>query len=184
METKFDEYYKKEIPYKVSYRELQNSIYLTQEKVLAYFRGVGVENVRVEIEFPTESRNIKKIVCKMINIDDPTYNPLIERDVIQKNHWYHPYKIEFTPVDYEGVTERFYFSDFCSMLESGHAKIIHKNDNELTITCDICKDTLTVPFDPFSNGIVINEVLKAIYPHKWVVCIEGTACPKCLKLNR
>lgn len=138
METRFDSYYEKDMPYKMSLEELADLDHKREEDILAYFRQVGIDNVRVIIP-ATPSSSImvspfpgialcsgEKVdtVCRMINEDDPLYNPLVERDNLRPEHWYHPYKIKFTPVEYEGVVERFYFSDFCSLLHRGFAKIV------------------------------------------------------------
>ena len=138
METRFDCYYEKDIPYKMTLEELADLEYKREEDILAYFRQVGIDNVRVIIP-STPSSGIMETpfigialcsgekvdtVCRMLNEDDTLYNPLVERDGLRPGHWYHPYKIKFLPVNYEGVVERFYFSDFCSMLNRGHAKIV------------------------------------------------------------
>ena len=138
METRFDCYYEKNIPYKMTLEELVALEYKREEDILAYFRQVGIDNVRIIIP-STPSSGIMEMpfvgialcsgekvdtVCRILNEDDPLYNPLVERDSLRPEHWYHPYKIKFLPVNYEGVVERFYFSDFCSMLNRGHAKIV------------------------------------------------------------
>ncbi len=139
METRYDAYYEKEIPYKMSLEELVSLEYKREEDFLAYFRHIGIENVRVIIP-ANPPQNITLVpfigialcsgdrvdtLCKMIDDPNDLYNPLLDKDnVIHPGHWYHAYKIKFTPVEYEGVVENFYFSDFCSMLNSGHAKIV------------------------------------------------------------
>jgi len=139
METRYDSYYEKEIPYKMSLEELLAIDYKRAEDFLAYFRYIGIENVRVIVP-ATAQRNIHKspflgvamcsgdrvdTICKMVNNENDLYNPLIEKGcLIHPGHWYHAYKIEFTPVEYEGVIERFYMTDFCAMLNSGRAKIV------------------------------------------------------------
>lgn len=138
MEKRYDSYYEKEILYKITLEELIELEYKSEEAILAYFRQIGIDNVRVIIPAtPTSSIMLspfpgialcagKKVdtICKMINEDDPLYNPLVERDCLRSEHWYHPYKIKFTPIEYEGVIESYYFSDFCSLLNAGYAKII------------------------------------------------------------
>ena len=138
MEKRYDSYYEKEILYKITLEELITLDYKSEEAILAYFRKIGIDNVRVIIP-TTPSNSImlspfpgialcagEKVdtICKMINEDDPAYNPLIERDCLRLDNWYHPYKIKFTPVEYKGVIESYYFSDFCGLLNNGYAKII------------------------------------------------------------
>ena len=139
MEKRYDAYYEKEIPYKMSLEELVALKYKRAEDFLAYFRHVGIENVRVVIP-ANPPQNITLVpfigialcsgdrvdtLCKMINDPSDLYNPLLDKeDTIHPGHWYHAYKIKFTPVEYEGVVESFYFSDFCSLLNAGHAKIV------------------------------------------------------------
>jgi len=47
METRYDSYYEKEIPYKMSLEELLSIEYKREEDILAYFRYIGIDNVRV-----------------------------------------------------------------------------------------------------------------------------------------
>lgn len=138
METRFDSYYEKEIPYKMTLEELASLEYKREEDILAYFRQIGIDNIRIIIPATPSSSIMKSpfpgialcssekvsTVCRMINDPDPLYNPLVERNTILPEHWYHPYKIRFTPIEYDGVLETFYFSDFCSLLNNGSAKIV------------------------------------------------------------
>ena len=129
METRYDEYYEREIPYKMTLEELKGLDHPKEEDILAYFRHVGINNVRVIVPATPQSGititpfpgiamcsgERVATLCRMVDEDEPLYNPLVERDYLRPEHWYHPYKIKFTPVEFEGVTERFYFSDFCSI---------------------------------------------------------------------
>jgi len=139
METRYDSYYEKEIPYKMSLEELLSIEYKREEDILAYFRYIGIDNVRVILPATPQasihktpffgiamcSSNKTATLCRMINNKNDLYNPLIEKEnTIHPGHWYHVYKIEFTPIEYEGVIERFYFSAFCSLLKSDKAKIV------------------------------------------------------------
>jgi len=138
METRYDSYYEKELPYKMSLEELANLKYKSEEAILACLRQIGVDNVRVIIPTTPHDKIVKipfmnlfscveektDIICKMVNNDNHLYNPLNELEQRHPKHWYHPYKIEFTPVEYEGFVERFYFSDFRTMLHKKQAKIV------------------------------------------------------------
>ena len=138
MEMRYEPIFATDVVYKMTLEELVAQEYKKEEHILACLRHIGVDNVRVILP-ATPPKNImcspirgiaicsgEKVdtICKMVNLKEDLYNPLVEGDGIHKGHWYHPYKITFTPVEYEGVYERLYFSDFCSMLRDGHAKII------------------------------------------------------------
>ena len=139
METRYDGYYEKEIPYKMTREELYKLDRPSQEHILAYIRHLGIEIARFIIPahppsnitvipsmgFALCSGEMVDTICRMVNDDNALYNPLIEEEhPIHKDHWYSPYKIKFTPIDFDGVIERFYFSDFCSLFRAGKVKII------------------------------------------------------------
>lgn len=147
METRYDSYYEKKLAYKMTLEELLAKPYKKEEDILAYIRYVGVDNFRVILPAdPPQNITLVPFVgialcsgekvptlCRMVNETDPLYNPLIERDTLRRNHWYHPYKIKFTPVEYQGVNDRYYFSDFCSIVQDGFAKIV---ENKQTMKGD------------------------------------------------
>lgn len=139
MKTRYDGYYEKEIFYKMTRTELNTFDHLSEEAILAYIRHLGVDKAKFII--PAHAPESVTLVpfmgialcsgdrvdtlCRMVNVDNDLYNPLVEKEnPIHKNHWYSPYKIKFTPIEYDGVDETFYFSDFCSMLRDGHIKIV------------------------------------------------------------
>jgi len=56
MEKRYDSYYEKEILYKITLEELIELEYKSEEAILAYFRKIGIDNVRVIIPAtPTSS---------------------------------------------------------------------------------------------------------------------------------
>lgn len=138
METRYDSYYEKHIPYKASLSDLEHAEHMSDELILAYIRNKRPENL-IFIVDTHAPQNITLVPmlgiamcsgdrvptrCKMVEEGESLYNPLIEYDCLREDHWYHPYKIKFTPVDFEGPNERFYFSDFCSCVRNGHFHII------------------------------------------------------------
>ena len=143
MEMKYDSYYEKELPYKMSMEELMEestredgSVYFTQQDILAYIRERGADNV--VFMMPTTLPNDMMLTpfgfglssgrngnarCKIVPVDDPMYNPLVERDAIRENHWYHAYKIKLTPIEYNGFVDSWYVSDFVSAINEGRIQI-------------------------------------------------------------
>ena len=100
----------------MTFQEL-NEKGINEENVLAFFRHTGINNVKVLIKNDKGSYD----EYKMINNKDSLYNPLIDyTDLLWKDHWYSPYKIEFM-----GITkERFYVSDFIDLIERGNIKLV------------------------------------------------------------
>lgn len=113
METRYDSYFEKEIIYKISFEELQNVKYLSEEIILAFMRNCG-DKLRIYID---------NTICKLVEENDASYNPLYEKDSIHENHWYHTYKIKITPSEYDGFVETMYFSDFCLLVRKGNIEL-------------------------------------------------------------
>lgn len=150
MELKWDSYYKREIPYRMTLDELHYEAtkrdsewpHYSEENVLAYIRHRGPENVRfyMSVTHPRDVMNLSnlfgipmilssrnreyKTTCKVVTegVDD-IYNPMYEKDNLHEGHWYHAYKIVLTPTDYEGVLEKMYVSDFVSGINRGYIEI-------------------------------------------------------------
>jgi len=141
MEMKYDGYYKKEIPYKMTLEELferstikEDYFYMCHEDILAYIRERGenftcmahatVPENMMHLPFGMGciSSGEKELVpCRIVLSDDELYNPLHEgNDTFHKNHWHHPYKIKFTPIEFKGCIERMYVSDFCGHIQKGY----------------------------------------------------------------
>lgn len=147
-EVKWDGYYEKYIPYKMSLDVLfaracdrvdnDERAWYVEEDVVAYIRYRGFDNVRFYMmtELPEDiigtpfgfaltTGKSGKALCKLHydGEEGGLFNPLIEEDDIHKDHWYHAYKIKLTPVEYEGVVDRWYFSDFVSHMREGGIEI-------------------------------------------------------------
>lgn len=128
MEMKFDGYYEKEIPYRMTMEELQSLDYMSEEDILAYMRHVGIDSllIKARTHFPKNmlvtrflpgvaicSGDKEYSICKFVNDEDQKYNPFIEKeDSIHKKHLSSPYKIKYTSVEFNGVVETMYFSVF------------------------------------------------------------------------
>jgi len=132
MEKKYDSYFEEEIPYTETLEELHNSNkdgYITERHLLAYIRSRGekftcIARVNVPktiIQTPLGAvamdDNYQSVPCKIVL--DRQYNPLKSYISIEEDHWYGPYKIQFTPSEFNGFVETMYFSDFCSHVNSG-----------------------------------------------------------------
>jgi hypothetical protein len=144
MEYKYDSYYKERIPYKETMKELHSSHdgYITERDLLAYIRNCNdgkdfrfiaeVDANKNPIITPlgaiSDGTHMEKVLCKLVLVDDSSYNPLVEKDILRENHWYHPYKIEFTPVEFQGFIEKRYFSDFCSAIDRGNITLIEEEN--------------------------------------------------------
>ena len=146
MKYKYDSYFEKQIPYKMSMEELSELEYQTDAHILAYLRYIGIENIAILaytyslknimkikfdfIETTICSSEYEKIICRILNDDDKLYNPLLENNsIIHKNHWYSPYKIKYTPIEFDGVIKRMYVTDFCQEVRSGQIELIEYKFN-------------------------------------------------------
>lgn len=136
MTTKYDAYYEDSFPYTMTMEEYSEIKHPTEREILALIRGIGIENVRfyMKSHLPQDMLCITPLgmmvgdcsgmaVNRIVQDTDPMYNPLVEKDRIRENHWYHPYKIMLTPTEFNGCVEKMYFSDFCSMVEKGYIQI-------------------------------------------------------------
>lgn len=144
METKYDAYYEKELPYKMDYKELIEATdkrgRMSENHFLAYLRYKG-ENFRCIA--PMTIRGIMSPLGMMVSesdyqpilsrlcmekdgerFKDSNYNPLIEKDGMWDNAWYHSYKISLTPAEFDGCRESYYVLDLVSLIKRGHIKIV------------------------------------------------------------
>jgi hypothetical protein len=153
METKYDSYYDREIPYTMTFDELytlsdrgDGTLRFREENVLAYIRNVGdkfrmiapaVPGKNITPVFPglaISSGEPENTVCKLVLEEDDFHNILhVSPYDIEQGHWYSPYKISFTPVNYSGLKEKMYFSDFVSLLNQGIITIKEWDDCVLEI---------------------------------------------------
>ena len=142
METRYDGYYEREIAYKMTLEELQeyakaHNGHMGEEHILAYirFKGEGftcmahaapAESIMpTPFGFALTSEKKSGILCKIMLRESNLYNPLKEdHDILHENHWYNPYKIEYTPVEYQGCVEKMYFSDFCHHINQGYITLL------------------------------------------------------------
>lgn len=144
MKMKYDGYYEKLLPYRITMEELLKVDYWTEDHILAYLRTVGSKNLLIRVKtymsegilnvFPgialCSSNKIDYSICKFVEEDDPNYNPFLEvLDAFHGDHFISPYKIKFTSVEFNGVTESMYFSDFCTMVENGKITLIEVDQN-------------------------------------------------------
>lgn len=116
---KYDSYYEREMVYKMTLEEL-NQDYMTNEKILAYIRHRG-DKIRFYLNFENELRRYSG-VCTIKNVEDSSYNPLIEKN-FREGNWYHPYKITIKCVDDEEKYDSYYFMDFCSLINQGYIEL-------------------------------------------------------------
>ena len=131
IEYKYDGYFKKEIPYRMTMEELSKLDYLTDAHILAYIRYIGIEYMTI-LALPQSlmsgSAEDGRVICKILSDDNSLYNPLSENhSQIHENHWYSPYKIKYMPVEFEECEKYvkiMYFSDFCQNVRDGHVELI------------------------------------------------------------
>jgi len=71
------------------------------------------------------------VLCRLVtgkdskNYDDSAYNPLKEGGVVHREgNWYCAYKLALTPARFKGCIDKYYVSDFCSLLNEGHISIV------------------------------------------------------------
>lgn len=138
MESKYDSYLEREVVYKVSFEEfskaLEDEDYMSNELILALIRNYK-DSIQIYADVTPQSdimvfsgvcfTGSKKIKsnCRFDFVDDPMYNPLNEYDSLRNDHWYHPYKIQFTSTEFLTTNTRMYFSDFCSLVREGHIEL-------------------------------------------------------------
>jgi hypothetical protein len=135
IEYRFDSYYGRDIPYRMSREDFEASDKCS-ENLLAYIRQMGFDHIQFLAYATTNfvlipgmnialssSGGDKKVWCRMVDNANNIYNPLREEDGFHKDHWYHPYKIEYTPVDFKGCIKHMYFSDLANMIKRGHIEL-------------------------------------------------------------
>lgn len=136
METRYDAYFEREIPYKCSLEELYENVKefgFHNEYLLAYIRQVGARNVRFYTDENAyeQNRPEHKILYRLCDekdygpFKDCSYNPMIE-ETFHENSWYSSYKLGIIPVNSKdggkGI-RTFYVSDFCHLLNEGIIEI-------------------------------------------------------------
>lgn len=145
METKYDTYYEQDKVYKMNYAELMEATKergcMSEEHFLAYLRYKGegfrciapmaVRGIVSPLGMMVSENNYQPVLSRLCTekdgkrYEDSMYNPLIEKDDIREGNWYHSYKLSMTPVEFEGCRESYYISDFVSLINSGHIKIVN-----------------------------------------------------------
>lgn len=134
MVTKYDNYMKKELPYRMALEELfdksNQGEWYREEDVLAYIRERGVNfTCLCPASTPDNMHGISPlgmmvsgrsnfVPCKIYtkgywNALDEKQNP------IWPDHFSYLHKIQVTPIEFEGCVETFYFSDFVHMIQEG-----------------------------------------------------------------
>lgn len=82
------------------------------------------------IEFALCSSEYEKTICTIVNDNNPLYNPLLDPNCeIHLNHWYSPYKIKYTPIEFNGIIKEMYVTDFCSHVRDGYIELIEYKFN-------------------------------------------------------
>lgn len=155
-EVKWDSYYEEYIPYKmcldVLYARAMEHVEKDTDRanyrdrdVLAYIRERGdkfrclarsaTRGMMSPLGLMVSSDDEEMVLCRHYSDKkrdrEGSYNPLIEKDSIREDHWYHPYKIMLTPVEFDGCIDKYYFSDFVSMLDEGHIEIWEPVEEEV-----------------------------------------------------
>lgn len=147
-EVKWDAYYEEYLPYKMCLDVLyargmqwgdENSerANYNEKDVLAYIRERGdkflckapsaVRGMWSPLGLMVSTNDEQMVLCKLHS--DPErdrgglFNPLVEKDDLWENHWCHPYKIMLTPAEFDGCIDKYYFTDFVSMLDTGHIEL-------------------------------------------------------------
>lgn len=140
MEMRYDGYYEKEVFYKMTLEELHSFEHWADEHILAYMRHVGIENLII-VAKTTPPQNIlfvpflngmalcsgkkQPTMCKIVDDESHSYNPFKDSTcTIHKDHWYSPYKLKYTSIEFEGVIESMYVCDFCSHVRDGKIELI------------------------------------------------------------
>jgi hypothetical protein len=105
VEKKYDGYYEKELPYKMTLEEIVNELekgFLTSEQLVAYIRSRGEKFRCICYNFSKEIKEPMKLVL----INNDLFNPILDKeDQFHKDHWYHAYKLRLTPSEYDGIEE-------------------------------------------------------------------------------
>lgn len=133
MQTKYDDYMKKELPYRMTLEELfeksNNGDHYFEVDVLAYIRERGEKfTCLCPASTPSDMCGIsplgmmlsgrsEKIPCRIHC--NGYWDILEEGNPIWPNHFSYCHKIQMTPIEFEGCIETFYFSDFVSMINNG-----------------------------------------------------------------
>lgn len=142
MILKYDSYYEKELPFKITFEEyLEHLKYktLTNELFIAVLRNIGPDKVRFLMPSArpeditimpifgmalTSVGNESVTECKLVLNKDggDLFNPFFND---AKSHWCHSYKIKTTPTQYHGVIDQHYVCDFVSMIESKYYLLVN-----------------------------------------------------------
>lgn len=146
METRYDGYYEREIPYKMTLEEFhersEKNGWMKEEDFLAYLR---YRNGKVLFLAPTEmpedimlvpllgvfsSGRSGKALCRLMlpedgkKYKDNMYCPIVDDDEdFHDQHWYGAYKLSITPVEFKGCIDEWYVSDFFGYVQKGTIEI-------------------------------------------------------------
>lgn len=147
METKYDAYHERDILYKITFEELcaanEKNGRMREEEILAYIRHRGtkfrclamsaVRGIMSPLGLMCSSDDERMVLCRLVTGEDrddfkkSMYNPLVE-DSFHENSWYSAYKLAITPVEFEGVVDKYYVADFCSLVNKGLIEIWEPQD--------------------------------------------------------
>lgn len=144
MEIRYDDYLEDYFPYTMTLEELfekslrDDTIYYNDKDVLAYIRHRGEkftclapastpENlIRGPLDIVLSSGRSEKVPCKIFL--KGIHNVLKPMTSLWPNHFASAYKIQLTPIEFDGCIETFYFSDFVSLLNEGHIVLIEREN--------------------------------------------------------
>jgi len=148
MEMKYDAYYEEDRVYKMTYEEMLENAYtvrgterhLRESDILAFMRYKGedfrctapsaVRGTMSPLGLMVSDDDYKPVTCRLAtekddsHYSDSSYCPLVEHDSMHDGNWYHSYKLSLTPVEFDGIIESYYVSDFCSLVNKGIINIL------------------------------------------------------------
>ena len=135
MEIRYDPYMEKDLPYRMTLEELfersdlNEKLWVRETDLLAYIRFRGESFTCLAPASAPKNMMITPLGCMTDGRSDfipckvhtsGFNNVLDESDPLWPGHFSHAYKIELTPIEFNGCIERFYFSDFCSLINDGY----------------------------------------------------------------
>jgi len=145
METRYDAYYERDIPYKMTLDELKERSkdnykgQMREEDILAYIRYRGdkfrcmaksaVRGIMSPLGLMASTDDEEMVLCRLVTgkdderFNDSAYNPLVD-NTFHENSWYSAYKLALTPALFNGCIDKYYVSDFCSILNDGYITIV------------------------------------------------------------
>jgi len=135
METKYDSYYDRKIPYTMTFDELytltdrgDGKLRFNEENVLAYIRQRGDKfRMIAPVSLPDENgflscNEYENVLCKIDFPEDDSdlFNPFYVSDFdAEEGRWYHAHKMCVSPIDFPRFVQKMYVMDFVSLLNSG-----------------------------------------------------------------